>query len=231
LAGSGIPLGLRRNGDVIPPEGFERQLLDRRIETIDELFTIAVRPNDGLVQTAANIARQAGEIVLGDWGCGTANTLWTWGRAVSRTAPLAIGKIGLIGISRYDYSEESRYPATIQACSNGRIRYIVGEATDPDLIADNSVDVSLAYASIMHTDNPIDWVRSMLRATKPGGYTFFETTFQQAREDDFSTYINELKATDHRLSGGHAQITRWPYKLPYKDQVRRSLFRIQKPAE
>jgi SAM-dependent methyltransferase len=162
----------RRDTDIIPPGNMPRSALDRPIKDVDRLFSDAFGWNKSPTQAAATIARTQGKVALLDLGCGAANTLRTWGRAVSLATPCALGSISLTGVDKYDYSRDSGYPATIAACESGAISYIVADATDMP-IEPNSADVTLAYTVLSHSDEPVDWVRAMLRATRAGGIIFF----------------------------------------------------------
>jgi SAM-dependent methyltransferase len=173
-----------RNGfDVIPPEGFQRFMLDRPIGEINTRFSTALGFEKSPIQTAIDTVQGIGSVALLDVGCGTGNTLRTWVDAIASLAPCSPEQISATGISLFDYSTESAYPATRQACKEGRIRYELGNAANMRKIQTNSADVLLAYASLIHSKYPNPWLDEMMRVARPGATMFFITTEKQNDSD------------------------------------------------
>ena len=162
----------RKPHDIIPPENMPRSAIDRPIQDIDGLFAKAFGWRDAPVQTAARMALEQGGVALGDIGCGSGNTLRTWSREVRHAACRANG-VSTTGVNKFDYSDQSGYPATVKACADGTIRYIVADVVEGIPIEDGSLDVVLAYRSIEHCADPSGWMCEMLRVTRPGGSVFF----------------------------------------------------------
>lgn len=170
---------IQRSRNIISPEGFPRIHLDRHIAIANQFFrnTFGVRYSP--IQSAVDVVRRTGTVSLFDDGCGTANTLNTWGLAVAEGTACSPDQISMSGISLHDYRQESVNPATVQACRDGRINYMVGDAAHLAEMADNSVDVTLAYTSLDYAKDPIAWLKEMLRITKPGGYIYFDAPIKK----------------------------------------------------
>ncbi|HSW74993.1 MAG TPA: class I SAM-dependent methyltransferase [Candidatus Saccharimonadales bacterium] len=226
---SSISPGDRRLEDCIPPENFPRVHLDRSIDAINTQFAAALGPENGPIQTSADLLRATGSITLMDWGCGTGNTLRTWSDTLRDRTAVRSDKVHLIGLSKYDYSGESLSPATERACRKGKIRYVVGDAFAVDASA-YSADITLSYSAMMHVNNPVRWLDIMLSATKPGGYSFFELTMKQALKPEFSEHLDGLLEQGYEMQGGNLHFTQTKKGEPIMETYR-SLFRLSVPLE
>lgn len=120
---------------------------------------------------ATEVIRASGRLAIADIGCGTGNTLRSWGQKVSLEAPCSPDCITMTGISKRDYSDKSRFAETLEACSGSpaRIRYLVGLAEAMPQIKTDSQDVVLSYNALVHSNRAVPWLAEMVRITKPGG--------------------------------------------------------------
>jgi len=169
--------------DIIPPENFPRLQLDRPIVSINALYRASLGLEKTPIQTATEKVRSNGRVELFDVGCGTGHTVKTWAMAVANSASCPVERIGMTGISLYDYRHESRHPSTIQAHREGGIDYVIGDAAHMNTIEDNSKDVMLANASLIHSHDPVAWMKEMVRVAKPGGVLYFDLSEAQNFSD------------------------------------------------
>lgn len=169
--------------DEIGPEGFMRAMLDRSFREINRYFVDALGTENAPLQASINALERTGRVDLLDVGCGTGNTLRTWAEILPKLTSCKPGDIECTGISLHDYSGESAYPRTRQACATGGIRYIRGNAQNMRAIDPNSSDVVLSHAAIIHTDRPELWLNGMLRAARPDAVIFFTIKDEQNFSD------------------------------------------------
>lgn len=210
--------------DIVGPEGFRRAEIDRSIGYIDALFAATLGPDKTPIVSATEVLRRDGKASLLDVGCGTGQTLRTWGLSVAKAARRPLSAVTLTGISMWDYSRESCYPATTKAHLDGRMRYLVGDAADLP-IEDNSVDVALAHASFIYSPKPAKWLEEMMRVSKPGSAIYFDTSdFQIWSGKPIMNFIDQVEETGAVFEGVRARIT-----TPTKARTR-AFCRLVKPS-
>lgn len=199
-AGS-VPFARRKDTDRIYRDGesYKRYEIDRSIKLVDFVFSVLIHPygkeihhvikvkpwehpENSPSQVASRIVEATGRVAIADIGCGTGNTLVSWGQRIADVTKCKLGDISMTGLTRQDYSTESIHAGTLRALRGNHplLRYLVGDAEHMTDIESDSQDVVLAYNSIIHADHPELWLAEMLRIARPGGSILFNCTFEQA---------------------------------------------------
>jgi ubiquinone/menaquinone biosynthesis C-methylase UbiE len=170
----------RQPDDHIGPEGFQRSMLDRGYNDAHVHFVRAFGEEGSPLGVAATIVRRTGHAALLDVGCGTGNMLRTWGEATIERASSESASVSLTGVNLHDYSDESVHGKTREACQEGgSITYVKSDAATMTGVPDDSADVVLAYASMIHSDNSELWLDEMVRVARPDGVLFFSVNEDQ----------------------------------------------------
>ncbi len=200
--------------DVIPPGGLKRWMLDRSITDINQYWDRGFGYELSPVGRSVQVLLQAGRLAIADFGCGTENTLVTLQDKVYQKTKASLGVISCIGIDRHDYKEESLNPRTREAVAGGEVTYVVGNATDPNILPANSQDIVIASSAIGPQEVIVPWLNNMLRVTRPGGMLFFNVI------DDYFPIVHQLleqwssggAAARHHVKDGPDQIFFWVRK-------------------
>jgi SAM-dependent methyltransferase len=212
--------------DLVPPENFQRKLLDRSIQEVDHYFGQPFGAEVSPLTISTQMARAAGRVALLDVGCGTGNTLRTWReQLVPHVA--SPDNVTATGLNRYDYSNESMYPETRAAIRRGDVQYRVGNAEEMPEIEDGSVDVATAYM-VLRTPNPMAMLSEMMRAIRPGGVLYMNFGGDHTKPD--SLLLSRLNL----LSGiGYAADARLGFhrvSAPFKGYWETTYVIMQKPG-
>jgi SAM-dependent methyltransferase len=157
--------------DVVSPEGFVRNNLDRNIGRANEYFAQAFGYDRAPLQASVDRLQALGSVALLDVGCGTGNTLRTWAAAM-RMRAASPDLVTAMGINLADYRAASRFPQTHRAIRRGEITYIIGDAQHMNDVSSASADVLLACMSAFHMSQPELALNAMDRVARPGAIMF-----------------------------------------------------------
>ncbi len=242
--GDGIPYYKRTQNDYItrPGERFRRGELDRPIKAVDFLFStigkspdapkevIEYHPENTPSYVSAEILKRDGHVDIADIGCGTGRTLYSWGRKIAGDTGRSISDVRMIGLSRRNYSKESQLREVVQACngSDPLVRYLIGDAAILGGIGPKSQDVTLAFNSVVHAEDPGVWVANMIRITRPGGTILFNADYSQAFHGILPAFLGTLLENKWQIQVAYVELPRTPQAVKRK-RNETALYRIDVP--
>lgn len=160
-----------------------------------------------------NYERQGSVAVL-DAGCGTGRQLHDLLEQVQERRDINPDLLFADGVSDHDFSEVSKYADVRLANQMGRINYVVGDLKDPNLLPPNAYDLAYSYEVLIHNEDPMQIVRTILDALRPGGTMFFNAATYQERDIVFG--LRSL------ASIGEAQFNHVNSTVPPTQQFRQS---------
>ncbi len=165
--------------------GFEIEEIDRPIDTISECYEDRYGTPLGVLQTAATMAGDIGQLAVFDAGCGTGRGLVEMGDGVVRQLGWNPERVTGAGISRHDYRGLSRAPEVNDALRvrGGRYNYIVGNAERMSRVGSRRFNLVLSHDGLVYSRWPNRWLAEMARVAAPGAVIFFNAMPSQYAEN------------------------------------------------